>query len=56
MRAVGTYFEQVPKTVIDKILAQRDRLAEDLRGSAEAVKKSEPGKAASKATARNPKH
>jgi hypothetical protein len=56
MRAVGTYFEQVPKTVIDKILAQQEPLAEDPRGSAEAVKKSEPGKAAGKATGRNPKH
>ncbi len=39
MRAAGTYFEQVPRTVIEKILAQQDPPAELEAASAEAVTK-----------------
>jgi hypothetical protein len=39
MRAAGTYFEQVPKTVIEKILAQQDPPAEKDRGVEEPVEK-----------------
>ena len=52
MKAVGTYFEQVPKAVIEKILAQQDPPAENKVGSDETVKKW----TASKSTTRSPKH
>jgi hypothetical protein len=60
MRATGTYFEQVPKTVIEKILAQQDPPAGVELGSDPSVKKWDSSKAVSKAaskvTTRNPKH
>ncbi len=56
MKAIGTYFEQVPKTVIEKILAQQDPPDEVELGSDEPVKKWDANKAASKTTIRNPKH
>jgi hypothetical protein len=60
MKAIGTYFEQVPKTVIEKILAQQDPPDGVELGSDESVEKWEAGKTASKAasktTIRNPKH
>jgi len=39
MRAAGTYFEQVPKTVIEKILAQQAPRAENEMGSDAVVAK-----------------
>src|SRR5277367_6501133 len=39
MRAAGTYFEQVPKTVIEKILALREPSAENEMGSDAVVAK-----------------
>ena len=56
MKAIGTYFEQVPKTVIEKILARQDLPDGAELGSDESVKKPDAGKAASKTTTRNPKH
>ena len=60
MKAIGTYFEQVPKTVIEKILAQQDPPDEVELGSDESVKRCGASKtaikAASKTTIRNPKH
>jgi len=60
MKAIGTYFEQVPRTVIEQILAQQDPPDGVELASDESVKKwnaSKPtGKAAGKATTRNPRH
>jgi hypothetical protein len=56
MKAIGTYFEQVPKTVIEKILAQQDPPDDVEPGSDESVKKWDASKAASKTRIRNPKH
>jgi hypothetical protein len=60
MKAIGTYFEQVPKTVIEKILAQQGPPDEVELGSDESVKRwgasKTASKAASKTTIRNPKH
>jgi hypothetical protein len=39
MRAIGTYFEQVPKAVIEKILAQQVPPPEDERAGDEAGNK-----------------
>jgi hypothetical protein len=50
MRGVGTYFEQVPKTVVEKILARQNSPAEGESRRDETVKKW----TASKAKARNP--
>jgi hypothetical protein len=44
MRGIGTYFDQVPKTVIEKMLARQESLAESEPGSDEAVKKWAPSK------------
>jgi hypothetical protein len=51
MRAAGTYFEQVPKTVIEKILRQQDPPAENDRGVEQPVEK----RGASKTKTRNRK-
>jgi hypothetical protein len=60
MKATGTYFEQVPKTVIEKILAQQHSPDSLELGGEESVKKWDASKAVSKAaskvTTRNPKH
>jgi hypothetical protein len=56
MKASGTYFEQVPKTVIEKILAQQDPSAENELSSDASLKKCDASKATSKTTTRNPKH
>jgi hypothetical protein len=55
MRAAGTYFEQVPKTVIEKILAQRESPAENEVGSAAAVAKRAASGAPIQTKTRNPK-
>lgn len=49
MRNIRTYFEQVPKTVVEKILARQDPPADSGSRSDETVKKW----TASKAKARN---
>ena len=56
MKAIGTYFEQVPRAVIEKILAQQAPPDEVELGSEESVKKWDASKAASEATARSSKH
>jgi hypothetical protein len=60
MKTIGTYFEQVPKTVIEKILAQPNPPDDVELGSDESVNKWDASKtaikAASKTTIRNPKH
>jgi len=60
MKAIGTYFEQFPKTFIEKILAQQGPPDEVELGSDESVKRwgasKTASKAASKTTIRNPKH
>jgi len=56
MKAIGTYFEQVPRAVIEKILAQQGAPDEVQLVSDESVKKWDASKAASKVAARNPKH
>jgi hypothetical protein len=48
MRAIGTYFEQVPKTVIEKILAQQVLPPEDEPVGGRAVNKRTASKPASK--------
>jgi hypothetical protein len=55
MRAAGTYFEQVPKTVIDKILAQQAPQAENELSSDKAVTKRVANNALIQTTSRNPK-
>ena len=53
MRAVATYFEQVPKTVIEKILAQQEPPAENDIGSDKAVVKRTANNAPSRTKLRN---
>jgi hypothetical protein len=53
MRAVGTYFEQVPKAVIEKILAQQEPPAEIKMGSDAVVKKSAASSAPNRTKSRN---
>jgi hypothetical protein len=48
MRTVGTYFEQVPKAVVEKILARQVQALESELVGATAVNKRAAGKAASK--------
>jgi hypothetical protein len=55
MRAVGTYFEQVPKAVIEKILAQQVPPAENEMGSDKVVTKRAARNAQNPAKSRNPK-
>jgi hypothetical protein len=55
MRAVGTYFEQVPKTVIEKILAQQEPPVENEMGSDATVAKRAASGAPIQAKSRNPK-
>jgi hypothetical protein len=55
MRAAGTYFEQVPKTVIEKILAQQASPAENKIGSDVAVAKPAASNVASRSKSRNSK-
>jgi hypothetical protein len=55
MRAAGTYFEQVPKTVIEKILAQQNSAAEIKMGGDVAVKTPAASNAPNRATFRSPK-
>ena len=55
MRAIGTYFEQVPKAVIEKILAQQVPPPEDERAGDEAVNKRAPSKPGNNRTTRNAK-
>jgi hypothetical protein len=45
MREEGTHFEQVPKAVIEKILAQQNTRAENEAGENDAVAKSAANKA-----------
>jgi hypothetical protein len=60
MKATGTYFEQVPKTVIEKILAQQHSPDGLELGGDESVSEWDASKAVSKAaskvTTRNPTH
>jgi hypothetical protein len=49
MRAIGTYFEQVPKTVVEKILAQQIPPPEVELAGVAAVNKRAASKPASKA-------
>jgi len=55
MRASGTYFEQVPKAVMEKILAQQVPPSEDERADDEAVNKRAASKPATNHTTRNAK-
>lgn len=55
MRAAGTYFEQVPKTVIEKIIAQQDPSAEIKMGSDAVAKKPAASSAPNRTKSRNPK-
>jgi hypothetical protein len=55
MRAAGTYFEQVPKTVIEKILAQQDPPAESKIGSDIPTVKPGTNTVPSRSKSRNPK-
>jgi hypothetical protein len=55
MRAIGTYFEQVPKAVIEKILAQQIPPPEDARAGEAAVNKPGPSKPAKNHTTRHAK-
>jgi hypothetical protein len=55
MRAAGTYFEQVPKRVIEKILAQQVPPAENGRGSDVAVEKQPASNVPNRTKSRNPK-
>jgi hypothetical protein len=48
MRAIGTYFEQVPKTVVEKILAQQVPSPESKLVGDEAVEKRAAGKPANR--------
>jgi hypothetical protein len=50
MRAIGTYFEQVPKAVIEKILAQQVPPSEDEPAAAEAGNKRAASKPANHRT------
>jgi hypothetical protein len=58
-KPTGTYFEIVPKTVVEKILAQQVRLLHNelirVAGSSKRTGKSAANKAATKATTRKPK-
>jgi hypothetical protein len=53
MRAMGTYFEQVPKTVIEKIIAQQIPPPEDELIGDEASKKRAASKPAGKTSSGN---
>jgi hypothetical protein len=55
MRAVGTYFEQVPKAVIEKILAQQAPPAEIKIGSDAAVERPAASNVPIRTKSRNPK-
>jgi hypothetical protein len=55
MRAAGTYFEQVPKTVIEKILAQQEPPAEDEMDSNAALEKPAVSDVPNRSKSRNPK-
>jgi hypothetical protein len=55
MRTLGTYFEQVPRTVIEKILAKQDAPAENKIGSNAAVTEPAASKIPNRAKSRNPK-
>jgi hypothetical protein len=55
MRAAGTYFEQVPRTVIEKILAQQTLLTENKMATDAAIEKRPVSKALSQTKSRNPK-
>jgi hypothetical protein len=55
MRAIGTYFEQVPKAVIEKILAQQAPPPGDELAGEEAVNKPAASKPANNHTTRNAK-
>jgi hypothetical protein len=55
MRAIGTYFEQVPKAVIEKILAQQVPPPEDEQAGDQAVNKPAASKPANNHTPRNAK-
>ena len=54
MRAIGTYFEQVPKAVIEKILAQQVPPPEDELIGDEAINKRATSKPPSGTKSRNP--
>jgi hypothetical protein len=55
MKAAGTYFEQVPKAVIEKILAQQAPPAEnEIRGDA-VTEKPAPASAPNRTESRNSK-
>jgi hypothetical protein len=55
MKAIGTYFEQVPKAVVEKILAQQVPPSEDELASADAVNKWAASKPANHHTTRDAK-
>jgi hypothetical protein len=55
MRAAATHFEQVPKTVIEKILAKQDSPAENKISSDAAVAKPAASNAPNRAKSRNSK-
>jgi hypothetical protein len=55
MRADGTYFEQVPKTVIEKILAEQDPPAESKVGSDVPAEKPAVSDVPNRSKSRNPK-
>lgn len=55
MKAAGTYFEQVPRTVIEKILAQQTLLTENKMATDAAIEKRPVSKALSQTKSRNPK-
>jgi hypothetical protein len=55
MRAIGTYFEQVPKAVIEKILAQQVAPSEDELAGDEAGNKRDASKPANPHTTLNAK-
>jgi hypothetical protein len=55
MRALGTYFEQVPKAVIEKMLAQQAPPAENEMSRDEAVTKRAASNALNETKSRNSK-
>jgi hypothetical protein len=55
MRPAGTHFEQVPKAVVEKILAQQGLAAENEPPSVEAGKNLAGGKTQTTTKIRNPR-
>jgi len=55
MRAATIHFEQVPKAVVEKLLAQQDSPAKNEPPGVEAAKKSVGGETQAKTKPRNPK-